>query len=683
MPDFTYEGVTIAAKSDYSARPAHIPANQWDAAADYNAHTDAVVSLRTATLAGQWQGFSPRSAGEITTLSAASTYRLAVRDSDKALVYWNGTTLTALGAGGGGSAHTIRNDAGDLAARTGLHFLTADFVVADDAGGDETDISLASTVVRTSRTISVAGDLTGGGDLSANRTITLPDTLTAKTIATDDATDDDLTTVLTVQHTTSGGAAPGIGVAIALNAEDSAGNAQLAARVAGILSVVTNGVERGYLELGGVESGAADPALYVWGSKRAGINTGATLPAGALEVKTAEGVSVPGLIVDKASADGATNIAQEWRQAGTARLTAQFDANENPQLVVQSGKALLLSTDGITSISNPTAAGSPSTYLPSYLRLAYNYRLAEGAATSGSVDIYGTAISTGRQELRVASGGTDLAAFQTNGGGLFLYHEDSINQSPSLLTLRYTTSGTAGAGIGSSILFETEDDGGAVQSAARLSGVLSVATAGSEKGYALLEAANGSGSLAAGLYAWGTGRVGIGTGTTEPAGHLHSKSTDGAALTPVIAERGEAAAAALTLIDLRRNGASKGTIELDASDRLLIKGGGTNFIELSSTRARITSPSGSGVIFLDDATLGARMTYGSTYVEANGTDILLVSAGATKVYGGPLRYMDAARFQTTVGAAGGASALPATPTKYGKFVDDGGTTYVFPLYAAS
>jgi hypothetical protein len=36
-----------------------------------------------------------------------------------------------------------------------------------------------------------------------------------------------------------------------------------------------------------------------------------------------------------------------------------------------------------------------------------------------------------------------------------------------------------------------------------------------------------------------------------------------------------------------------------------------------------------------------------------------------------------------VGAAGGASALPATPTKYGKFIDDAGTTYVFPLYAAA
>ena len=38
--------------------------------------------------------------------------------------------------------------------------------------------------------------------------------------------------------------------------------------------------------------------------------------------------------------------------------------------------------------------------------------------------------------------------------------------------------------------------------------------------------------------------------------------------------------------------------------------------------------------------------------------------------------------QTTVGAAGGASALPATPSGYLQFVI-GTTTYVLPFYAAS
>jgi hypothetical protein len=43
----------------------------------------------------------------------------------------------------------------------------------------------------------------------------------------------------------------------------------------------------------------------------------------------------------------------------------------------------------------------------------------------------------------------------------------------------------------------------------------------------------------------------------------------------------------------------------------------------------------------------------------------------------------AANEQTTVGSAGGASALPATPTKYLKIMDSAGTTLVIPAYAQS
>lgn len=39
--------------------------------------------------------------------------------------------------------------------------------------------------------------------------------------------------------------------------------------------------------------------------------------------------------------------------------------------------------------------------------------------------------------------------------------------------------------------------------------------------------------------------------------------------------------------------------------------------------------------------------------------------------------------QTTVGAAGAASALPASPTKYLKIVGSDGVTYVIPAFAAS
>lgn len=48
-----------------------------------------------------------------------------------------------------------------------------------------------------------------------------------------------------------------------------------------------------------------------------------------------------------------------------------------------------------------------------------------------------------------------------------------------------------------------------------------------------------------------------------------------------------------------------------------------------------------------------------------------------------LKWANAGFEQTTVGAAGGASALPATPTKFLKVVDSAGTALVIPAYAAA
>ncbi len=48
-----------------------------------------------------------------------------------------------------------------------------------------------------------------------------------------------------------------------------------------------------------------------------------------------------------------------------------------------------------------------------------------------------------------------------------------------------------------------------------------------------------------------------------------------------------------------------------------------------------------------------------------------------------LSWTQSAATQSTVGAAGGASALPANPRGYLKFVDHGGTTVVVPYYAAA
>jgi hypothetical protein len=52
-------------------------------------------------------------------------------------------------------------------------------------------------------------------------------------------------------------------------------------------------------------------------------------------------------------------------------------------------------------------------------------------------------------------------------------------------------------------------------------------------------------------------------------------------------------------------------------------------------------------------------------------------------FNGGLRWGSAGLIQTTVGAAGAAAALPATPSKYLKIQDETGATFVVPAYAAA
>lgn len=65
-----------------------------------------------------------------------------------------------------------------------------------------------------------------------------------------------------------------------------------------------------------------------------------------------------------------------------------------------------------------------------------------------------------------------------------------------------------------------------------------------------------------------------------------------------------------------------------------------------------------------------------------GTQEMQLNATNLDLLGVTLKWA-AANEQTTVGAAGGASALPATPTKFLKITDSAGTTLVVPAYAAA
>ena len=78
----------------------------------------------------------------------------------------------------------------------------------------------------------------------------------------------------------------------------------------------------------------------------------------------------------------------------------------------------------------------------------------------------------------------------------------------------------------------------------------------------------------------------------------------------------------------------------------------------------------------------AAQTGGIMLESGAGPIFLTPSSGSYIQLGGKLRFTTALT-QTTVGAAGAAAALPATPSKYYQVTDSSGATFVIPAYAVS
>lgn len=83
--------------------------------------------------------------------------------------------------------------------------------------------------------------------------------------------------------------------------------------------------------------------------------------------------------------------------------------------------------------------------------------------------------------------------------------------------------------------------------------------------------------------------------------------------------------------------------------------------------------------------VAATVSAAGAFISQSGAGFIANKTGVSqvKVDGNGFNWLAAALEQTTVGAAGGASALPATPTKYLKVLDHNGTVLVIPAYAAS
>lgn len=113
-----------------------------------------------------------------------------------------------------------------------------------------------------------------------------------------------------------------------------------------------------------------------------------------------------------------------------------------------------------------------------------------------------------------------------------------------------------------------------------------------------------------------------------------------------------------------------------------------NINATGTTNAGATLKIGTGTAgtpgVIESFSAGQSLTIGPLGNTTNQTAVLIKSSNVTPTSGQGLLGFDSEYFtQTTVGAAGGASALPATPRGYLQFTAPDGTICVFPFYAHS
>ena len=170
---------------------------------------------------------------------------------------------------------------------------------------------------------------------------------------------------------------------------------------------------------------------------------------------------------------------------------------------------------------------------------------------------------------------------------------------------------------------------------------------------------------------------------------LLSKVADGASAVAAAVDTTAALSnAAARLLSIRTNGSEK--LGVLASGAITSPGDVSFAMSGTTVRARLSDLGGVYALYLGSDYFYAGA--GQFIFRPNGQQTFSVSGAGTQFNdtGGTEKFsVDAAgipkwtnssNVQTTVGVAGGASALPATPSKYLLVKDSAGTTYVLPAY---
>jgi len=170
---------------------------------------------------------------------------------------------------------------------------------------------------------------------------------------------------------------------------------------------------------------------------------------------------------------------------------------------------------------------------------------------------------------------TDVTLAATLGAQTFAVTDTATAAITDVITQQHKlSSGTAAPGIGAGSLWQAPNAAGSLVNVTEYAGALSVATGGAEKSYARIRALNGSGVLADALYAWGMGKIGIGTGTTEPAGLLEiDQPASSAGPSELVLNRTNVTTDTYPMIAFERSGFRIGYIGINDTDNTLTLSG--------------------------------------------------------------------------------------------------------------
>jgi hypothetical protein len=194
---------------------------------------------------------------------------------------------TLPGSGGSSGYATVQEEGSSLTARTVVNFVGAALTAADDAGNSRTNVTLSqspssASVVGTGRSVATDSSLSGGGDLSADRTL-------SRAALTGDVTasaGSNATTIAALAVTTGKIAATAVTYAKIQNVSDSVllgnptGSPASATEIflAGGLAFSGGNLSRAAFS-GGDVTGAADSATLTIGSNKVTVGMLAQLAA--------------------------------------------------------------------------------------------------------------------------------------------------------------------------------------------------------------------------------------------------------------------------------------------------------------------------------------------------------------------------------------------------------------------